>query len=541
MPDPLIQGREACERRAWSEAYELLSRADVHASLGACDLERLATSAYLIGRDDEFLKAMDRAHRGFVRTGDSVGAARCAFWLGLTLQFRGESGQATGWLVRARRLVEGRDCAEQGYLLLPVAEQQLGAGDFAESHATATSAATTGERFRDADLIAAARHLQGRALMQQGQMVTGLALLDEAMIAVIAGELSPIMTGLIYCSVIDACQQVYALGRAHEWTAALAQWCDRQPGIVAFTGACLVHRAEIMQLHGAWPDAIAEAKRACRRFSDGIDPAPPAAAFYQQAEIHRLRGEFSAAETAYGGASRQGLDPQPGLALMRLAQGHADAAAAGIRRAVATVTDAWQRTRLLPAHVEIMLAASDLPAALASCTELEGIAARFGVDVPSALAAQARGALQLAEGDASAALVSLRSALRVWQQLETPYMAARVRMQIGLACRALGDAEGCALELAAARAVFEQLGAAPDAARIESHQQGAGPKLDSGLSPRELQVLRLVAAGKTNRGIASELSLSEKTVDRHVSSIFNKLNVPSRAAATAYAYKHKLM
>jgi DNA-binding CsgD family transcriptional regulator len=539
--DPLVQGRESYEGRAWRETYDFLSQADRRATLGAGDLERLAIAAYLIGRDAEFLEILDRAHHGFLGVGDKVRAARCAFWLGLTLLFRGESGQATGWLGRAQRLVEGRDCAEQGYLLLPVAEQQLGAGEHAAAHATAADAAARGERFGDADLIAAARHLQGRALMQQGRVAAGLALLDEAMVAVTAGELSPIMTGLIYCSVIDACREVHALGRAREWTTALAQWCERQPGLIAFTGACLVHRAEIMQLRGAWPDAIAEAQRACRRFSEGIDAKPPAAAFYQQAEVYRLQGEFAAAEAAYGSASRQGLDPQPGLALLRLAQGRTDAAAAAIRRALGAVTELLPRTRLLPAHVEIMLAAGDLPAARPSCIELEESARRFDTDVLTALSAQARGALQLAEGDAGAALVSLRRAWQAWQQVATPYMAARVRALVGLACRALGDEDGCRLELTAARATFEHLGAAPDAARIGSLQQGMAPTRDGGLSPRELQVLRLVAAGKTNRGIAAELSLSEKTVDRHLSNIFTKLDVPSRAAATAYAYENKLI
>jgi DNA-binding CsgD family transcriptional regulator len=540
VPDPLIQGSESYERRAWREAYDSLSQADERAALGVENLERLANAAYLIGRDDEFLKVMDRAHRAHLEAGDKVRAARCAFWLGLTLLFRGEPGQATGWLGRAQRLVEGQDCAEQGYLLLPVAEQQLATGEFAAAFATASNAAALGERFVDTDLIAIARHLQGRARVQQGQIATGLALLDEAMLAVTAGELSPIMTGLVYCSVIDACQQVYALGRAREWTAALAQWCERQPGMVAFTGACLVHRAEIMQLRGAWPDAIAEAQRACVRPS-GTDLKPPAAGFYQQGEVHRLRGAFTEAETAYAKASQQGLDPQPGFALLRLAQGRTDAAAAAIRRAVATVTDPWQRARLLPAHVEIMLAAADLPAAQAACAELEQIARRFDIEVLTAIAAQARGALQLAEGDAGAALTSLRRALPVWLQAETPYMTARVRALIGLACRALGDEDGCALELAAARAAFEQLGATPDVARIEALLQRAAMSRDGGLSPRELQVLRLVATGKSNKTIARELSLSGKTVDRHLSNIFTKLDVTSRAAATAYAFKHDLI
>jgi DNA-binding CsgD family transcriptional regulator len=348
------------------------------------------------------------------------------------------------------------------------------------------------------------------------------------------------MTGLIYCSVIDACQQMYALDRAREWTSALLRWCDEQPEMVAFTGVCRVHRAEIMQLHGDWREAIEEARRACER-CQGTNQQAAAPAFYQQAEVHRLRGEFAVAADSYRSASQLGWEPQPGLALLRLAQGRTDAAATAIRRVVSATKDRLQRTRLLPAYIEIMLAVGDIPEARGACRELEEIAKSFDTDVLGAMAAHARGAVELAEDDAQAALGSLRRAWQVWQQIEAPYMAARVRVLMGLTCRALGDDEGAGLELDAARAVFEQLGAAPDLARIDSLTQGAEAGHRGGLTPRELQVLRLVSAGKTNKAIAVELSLSEKTVDRHLSNILTKLNVPSRAAATSYAYKHKLI
>jgi DNA-binding CsgD family transcriptional regulator len=349
------------------------------------------------------------------------------------------------------------------------------------------------------------------------------------------------MTGLIYCSVIDACQQVYALARAWEWTSALTKWCEGQPQMVAFTGTCMVHRAEIMQLHGAWSDAIEEARRACARYSEGIEQQPPAAAFYQQAEVHRLRGEFTAADEAYRIASQRGYEPQPGLALLRMAQGRTDAAAAAIRRVVSATTGQLQRTRLLPAYVEIMLAVGDIEDARGACHELAGIAENLDTAVLGAMASHARGAVELAEGDARAALGPLRSTFEAWQRVEAPYEAARVRVLMGMACRAFGDDEGAGLELDAARAVFERLGAAPDLARIDALTKGAPSGHRHGLTPRELQVLRLVAAGKTNKAIAAELFLSGKTVDRHVSNIFNKLDVPSRAAATAYAYQHKLI
>jgi DNA-binding CsgD family transcriptional regulator len=539
----LGRGRESYDRRAWAEAYGALSLADQHVPLNAEDLELLAMAAYLIGRDDECLRALERAHHAHLETHNGARAVRCAFWLGFRLAGQGDMGRATGWLARAGRLLEreARDCVERGYLLLPVVLQHLAAGDGEAAHATAASAAEIGDRFGETDLIAYARHLQGRALMGQGKVEPGLALLDEAMVAVTAGEVSPLVTGLIYCSVIEGCQQVYALGRAREWTDALGQWCKAHPQMVAYTGTCLVHRAEIMQLNGAWRDAIEEARRACERFAQGIDPQPPAAAFYQQAEVHRLKGEFADAEEAYRRASQWGRDPQPGLALLRLAEGRTDAAAAAIRRVVSATTDPMQRTRLLPAYIEIMLAVDDLQEAREACGQLEQVAARFETGVLGAMAAHARGAVQLADGDAQSALVSLQRAYYGWQQVEAPYEVARVRVLIGLACRSLGDAEGAALELNAATEVFEQLGAVPDRSRVYTLTSGGASGRPYGLTPRELQVLRLVAAGKTNKAIASELFLSEKTVDRHVSNIFTKLDVPSRAAATAYAYEHRLI
>lgn len=540
-PDPIQQGRDAFGRRAWAKARELLERADLDAPLGAEDLERLATASYLVGRERDFLHCLERAHQAHQEAGAGARAARCAFWLGLRLMLKGEPGRATAWLARARRLVEGRDCVEQGYLLLPVAEQHLDAGDAAAAHAAAADAARIGERFADADLVACARHLQGRALIRQARLQDGLALLDEAMLAVTAGELSPIVTGLVYCSVIDACRQAYALGRASEWTSALAQWTGEQPQMVAFTAACLVHRAEILQARGAWTEAIEEARRACERSQLGTDLPPPAAAFYQEAEIHRLRGEFAQAEAGYRNASDAGSDPQPGLAQLRLAQGDAQAAAASIRRALRATPDRLRRTRLLAAGVEMLLAVGELDEARGACAELEDIARSHDTGVLGAMAAHARGALELAEGAPQRALATLRRAGQAWRQLHDPYEEARVRALLGLACRALGDEDGGRLELDAARRAFARLGAAPDAARVDALARGAAGGGAHRLTPRELQVLRLVATGKTNKAIAAALSLSEKTVDRHLSNIFTKLNVPSRAGAVAYAYEHKLI
>jgi DNA-binding NarL/FixJ family response regulator len=541
MPDELQMGRESCRRRAWGDGYHSLSLADRATPLGVEDLELLAGAAYLSGQEAAFHSALDRAHHAHLHAGDRVGAARCAFWSGLNLLLRGDAAQATGWLARAQRLVVGHDCVEHGYLLLPRAEQRLGEGNDADAHAAAARAAEIGDRFRDADLVACARHVQGRVLIHQGQVQAGLVLLDEAMLAVVKGELSPIMTGLVYCSVIDACQEIHAVDHAREWTAALARWCAQQPQMVAFRSTCLAHRAEIMQLNGAWAEAMAEAHRACERFSQGLERNPPAAAFYRRAELHRLRGELAAADDDYRTASRLGREPQPGLALLRLAQGRTDAASAAIRRVVSATTDPLQRAKLLPAHVEIMLVVGDLGEARSACRDLEEIAARFGTEVLRALAAQARGAVAVAERDAPAALAALRHAFELWQRVEAPYEAARVRVLTAVACRSLGDDEAGNLELGAARAVLERLGAAQDLARVDSLRERSRSRSRPPLTRRELQVLRLVASGKTNKAIAAELALSERTIDRHVSNIFRKLKVPSRAAATAHAYDRNLL
>jgi DNA-binding CsgD family transcriptional regulator len=471
-------------------------------------------------------------------------AVRCAFWLGINLARRGEMGRATGWFGRAQRLVERQkdDCVERGYLLIPLLLRRVATGDWEAAAGTAADAAEIGERFGDADLLALAIHEQGHALVRQGRVEEGFGLLDEAMVAVTAGELSPIVTGLVYCSVIAYCQELYEPRRAQEWTAALTRWCEQQPDMVAFTGRCLVHRAEIMQLHGAWQDALEEARRACERLEQGMTNQLAAGyALYRQGEVHRLQGGFSAAEEAYRAASRCGCEPQPGLALLRLIQGNGDAAAAAIRRAISETTEPLKRAKLLPAYVEIMLAVGDAQEARSACRELEDVCAGHRSTVLGAMSAQAQGAVDLAEGDARPALLALRRAWRVWQELEAPYEAARVRVLLGLACRTLGDDDTAALELQAARDVFGQLGAAPDLARVDSLARRPRSVDARGLTPREVQVLRLVAAGETNKAIAAELVLSERTVDRHVSNIFTKLGVSSRAAATAYAYEHQLI
>jgi DNA-binding CsgD family transcriptional regulator len=540
--EALERGRESYAESVWRDAYEWLSLADQAAPLRAEDLTLLATSAYMLGRDDDFVAALERAHHAYLDAGEVAQAVRAAFWVGINLVTRGETSRATGWFGRAHRLLEReeQDCVERGYLLIPTLVQQAASGDCEAAYATAADAAAIGERFGDADLLAMAVHEQGFALFRQGRVEEGLRLVDEAMVAATAGELSPIVTGLVYCSVIAGCQELFELRRAREWTFALTHWCREQPDMVAHTGQCLVHRAEIMQLHGSWQDALQEAQRASARFTQSKSPVSAAHALYRQGEVHRLRGEFAEAEAVYRDASRGGWEPQPGLALLRLAQGSADAAAAAIRRVRGETEGRLKRAALLPANVEIMLAVGDVEDAAAACHELEEIAEGRASGVLGAMAAHARAAVALAKGDARAASVALRHARQVWQELEAPYETARVRELVGLACRALGDEDSAMLELDAARGVFEQLGAMPDLVRVDSIVARTGADMH-GLTERELEVLRLVAAGRSNREISAALVISEHTVARHVQNIFAKLNVSSRTAASAFAFGHDLI
>ena len=540
----LDRGRESYAHHAWSDAYEFLTAADQMAGLAAQDLELLARSAYMLGKDDDYVTGLERAHHAHLDAREVRRAVRCAFWIGHNWLFRGETAMANGWFRRGHRLLEqsGEDCVENGYLLIPVWLRQMAHGDYEAGYATAGAAAEIGERFDDPDLVWLARDEQGRALVRLARTEEGLRLADEVLVAATAGELSPIVTGIIYCNTIAYCQDVFELRHAREWTQALRRWCDAQPEMVAHNGLCLVHRAEIMQLRGAWADALQEARRAAERFSLGaLNQIAHGKALYRQGEIYRLEGNFDMAEDAYREASRCGCDPQPGLALLRLAQGNSGAAAAAIRRAMAERTQPLDRAALLPAYVEIMLAVAEQARAGEACQELEAISERHTSEVLRAMAAQARGALTLAVGEPERALGDLRRAWSLWQELEAPYEAARVRMLVGLACRALNDEDTATLELAAARGELERLEAKPDLARLQVLQRSAKTADRCRLTEREAEVVRLVAAGRSNRQIAAALTISEHTVARHLQNTFAKTGVSSRTALSAFAFENDLV
>ena len=539
----LRHARASYDRQAWGQAHELFSAADREGPLGPDDLDRLATCALMIGNESESVDIWAKAHHEFLASGAVEQAARCAFRIGYGLAFRGQIAHASGWLARARRVLDdaAADSVVRGYLVLPEAYRAAMEGEFERAHELFTRAEAIGQRFGDRDLIAFGRQGQGRTLIRIGRLAEGVALLDEVMVAVTAGELMPTSVGDIYCSVIDACSEIFDLRRAAEWTAALAKWCETQADHIPYRGMCLIHRAEILQLQGSWTDALGEAERACDRL---LAPPPrPAAgrACYQCGELHRLRGEFDKAEASYRQAAELGRKPQPGLALLRLAQGDMEAAVGSIRRAVDEARAPVVRSRMLGAFVEIMLAVNDTESARGAARELEEIAKVLDAPFLRATAAHCAGAVTLADGNAESALAALDNARDLWRDVEAPYDEARTRVLIAVASRAVGDEDTAALELDAARGMFERLGASKDVARLEQSARRESSRAPTRLTARELEVLGLVATGKTNRAIADALGLSEKTVARHVANIFTKLDLTSRAAATAYAYRNRLV
>lgn len=542
--DSLHRGREAYDRRAFADAFALLSAADTFDTpLDFDDLERLSRSAFITGREEDCTAALIQAHKLALARSEPELAARAAFWLGFGLLHRGEFAQGGGWLGRCAHHLEdaGADCVEHGYLLVPAGIQAFEEGDVVAAHAAFVQAAKVGDRFGDRDLLAIAALGRGSSLIWMGETAEGVALLDEAMVSVTAGEVTPVIAGIVYCGVIEACWDLFDVGRAAEWTAALTRWCASMPDAVPYRGQCLVHRSEILQLRGQWRAAEEEARQACRRLSGRPGAG---AAFYQEAEVHRLLGRFAEAEESYRRANDAGRLPQPGLARLRLAQGKVDLAAAAIRRAVDEAADRITRARMLGAYVDVLLADGDMAAARQGAAELAEIAAGMRSPFLTAAATFAEGAVLLAEGQCAAACAALRRSVSAWRELDAPYEAARARSLLALACRDLGDGDTAEMERDAALRSFRQLGARADLDRAQ-RLWGEGPAAmaagGGGLTAREVEVLALVASGATNRTIATELVISEKTVARHLSNIFTKLSLKSRSAATAYAYEHGLV
>jgi DNA-binding CsgD family transcriptional regulator len=520
----LRRGRGCYERRAWREARDLLAACDSESPLLVADLEKFAVASLLLAEDVASDEAWTRAHQLHLRTGNQPGAVRCAFWLVFRLLNAGDLPRASGWIARIERLLcdAADDSPERGHLTYLTGFQAILSRDLQTAEADLGRSVQIAERCGDLDLSTLARLALGRVLIFRGDVSGGVRLLDEAMVAVNAGEVSPIVVGDSYCAAIDACHDVFDVRRGQTWTAALSRWCDTQPDLVPYAGLCLVHRSEFLQLKG-------------------VVQLAAGAAIYQQGELHRLHGQFDQAERCYRQASDHGRDPQPGLSLLRLARGQGDAAAHGIGRALTEADDLVSRPQLVAAYVEVMLAVGDVPAARAGCAELAQAARSLGSAMLAAVSDRAIGAVELADGDPGTALAPLRRASSGFRNVEAAYDVARTGLLIARARRALGDEEGAGLEFEASRATLEGLGAVADLAmldRLASDREATGDRL---LTAREVQVLRLVARGSTNRSIGAELGLSERTIDRHVSNIFAKLGVSSRAAATAFAYELDLL
>jgi DNA-binding CsgD family transcriptional regulator/tetratricopeptide (TPR) repeat protein len=522
--------------RDWAKEYAELSASDEE--LAPEDLERGAVAAHVLGEDEQAVSLLDRAHRSYLEEGLPDRAARCVFWLIFHLRNAGQTARAAGWIARLRRILEDEDPDDHlSYLaLLGEGVSLMQAGAVNDALPMVEQAAAGARAAGDDDLFVLAGLARGRCLDVQGQKRQSLGALDEIMVYAVADRVAPQVVGLAYCSVISLCMDRFDLQRAAEWTQALTRWCDAQSGLMPYRGECQVHRAEILQLHGSWAEAAAEAAQVSERLPAAGFVA--GAAHYRLAELHRLRGQFDLAERSYAAAASCGREVQPGLALIRLAQGNPAAGLAGLDRALAERRSPARRSLLLAAKVEIALAAGTIDAARTALGELENNAETIETPYMTALVAHAAGRVRLAEDDPQAALPLLRRAWTLWQQVDAPYEAARTRVQVSAACRALGDEDAARMELDAARTVFEQLGAQFDLASL-APVEGAAP--GHPLTARECEVLALVAQGSTNRGIAAKLFLSEKTVARHLSNIFTKINVNSRAAATAYAYEHGLV
>ena len=533
------RARDAAQREAWAEAYGELTAADP-SDLTPQDLEALADAAWWQSKNDESIAARQQAYAAFAAANDERRAAYHAGRLSIEHFLREEPAVGAGWLMRAQRhLKDESECIEHGFLAVLEATVARFSGDADGAIALAQRAATIAVRFEDRDVWALGIHTEGLVLIDRGDIADGLALLDEAMTSVVAGELSSFFTGVVYCNVIEACLELADLRRAGEWSEAARAWCEGLPPESPYPGICRINRAEVETLRGAWREAEAETSRASTELMS-FDPIAAAQAFYGTGEIRRRMGNFAGAEESFARAHEIGFEPQPGLALLRLAQGKAEAARTGLRLALSGEPGSrMRRARLLEAQVDVALAVSDVETARTAAAKLDAIAAGYSAPALEATAATARGALGLAENDVAGALHSLRHAISLWQELRMPYEAAGARTRYALALQRADAGEEATSELRVAVAAFERLGAVTDArAAMELLAGPAG--LPRGLTARQAEVLRLVAAGKSNREIATELVISEHTVARHLQNMFVKLDVSSRSAATAFAFEHDL-
>lgn len=530
---------EAVGRGAWAEAYRLLADRD-RSALSAADLEALADAAWWLCRVEESLAVRQQAHAAHVVAGDARRAGYSAWMLSVEYGYVGKPAVSAGWLQRAQRHLRDEDaCVEQGFVLFSEAEAAEACGSLDEALRLARAMTAHGRRCGSADVVALGMQTQGRLLVATGRTAEGVALLDEVMVDAVAGRLGDLVTGWVYCLAVAVCFDIADLRRAAEWNDAAMAWCASLPAGTPFHGLCRVHHVELLGLGGAWDSARDEARRACDELV-AYHPNMAGEAFAVAGELHRRMGDAEAAEEAFVRAAELGRDPQPGLALLRLDEGRADMAAAALRAALAATAHPLGRARLLAAQVEVAMATGDVATAERAAAGIDELAEVTGQPLLAAMAATARGTVLLAAGDAPAAAQRLRAARGLWLDLAMPYEAATARLRLATASQEAGDRETARLEARAARQVFARAGSTAEVRRADE-LLGDEASLPARLTAREVEVLRLVAAGKTNRDIAAELVLSPHTVARHLNNIFTKLGVSSRSAATAFAFTHDLV
>ncbi|MET0782329.1 MAG: response regulator transcription factor [Microbacterium sp.] len=535
----VVHARDLHRQSRWAEACDAFLLADRVVPLGVEDLEALAECGQIIGRGADAVPALERAYHARVRAGEIDAAVTSGFWLWQALALDGEFARAAGWAARVRALA-GEQPGEGGggWPLVMEAYGLVAAGEYEDAARLTHRAAELGARQGAVDLFAYATTIWGRALLKAGRFAEGLRRLDEAMLLVTEGVTSPRVTSMLYCSSIATCHDALELGRVKEWGRSLDGWLDTLPELHgAYFGNCRIYRSLLLRLQGSWEAARKELDDVCIDLAEGYGSMVVGHANYHLAETLRLLGD-DGAEEAYRRASDLGEPIQPGLALLRLSQGDVETAAAGVRRALVEAKGDLDRFRILPAHVTIMLAAGEIEEAERDLEELARIGDTFPTAAVRAESAIARAAVDLAEGRPADALPLLRAASATWRELDAPYETAKVSVLIASACRDLSDEEAAEFELRSAADAFARLGARPDLGRVEGLLAPTRPA--HGLTPREIEVLRLVADGKTNQAIAAELFLSERTVDRHVSNIFDKLGVRSRTAAATFALEHRL-